>query len=128
MIEVDPQAQLVDVRTTAEWSFVGLPDLSKVGRTIHRVEWQRFPTMEPNAAFVAEASQSVLNSGATKNSPVLFLCRSGVRSRAAAVAMCGAGFTRAYNVAGGFEGDTDRSGHRGQQNGWKAAQLPWKQS
>ena len=52
----DPKAQLLDVRTQAEWNFVGLPDLSSIGRRVHCVEWQGFPTMAPNPGFVAEAS------------------------------------------------------------------------
>jgi rhodanese-related sulfurtransferase len=56
------------------------------------------------------------------------LCRSGARSRAAAIAMTRAGLERAYNVAGGFEGELDENRHRGLRNGWKAAGLPWKQS
>jgi rhodanese-related sulfurtransferase len=51
-----------------------------------------------------------------------------VRSRAAAVAMTGAGYSRAYNIAGGFEGDPDAERHRGNRNGWKASGLPWKQT
>jgi rhodanese-related sulfurtransferase len=58
---------------------------------------------------------------------VLFLCRSGARSRAAAVALTGLGFAKAFNVAGGFEGDPDGERHRGNINGWKAAGLPWRQ-
>lgn len=127
-LEADPQAQLVDVRTTAEWSFVGLPDLGPLGRAAQRVEWQTFPTMAPNGSFVSEASEAILRAGGAKSAPVFFLCRSGARSRAAAIAMTRAGFTNAYNVAGGFEGDVDGSGHRGARNGWKAAQLPWRQS
>jgi len=59
---------------------------------------------------------------------VVFLCRSGARSRAAAIAMTAAGFAKAFNASGGFEGDLDALRHRGNNNGWKAAQLPWKQS
>ena len=128
VLERSSDAQLVDVRTAAEWSYVGLPDLAGLGRSTHRVEWQTFPTMAPNDAFVAEATDAILSAGGSKSAPVFFICRSGVRSRSAAVAMTEAGFTRAYNVAGGFEGDVDQSGHRGTKNGWKAAQLPWRQS
>jgi len=128
VLERTSEAQLVDVRTAAEWSYVGLPDLAGLGRPIHRVEWQTFPTMAPNDAFVSEATEAILRAGGSKSAPVFFICRSGARSRSAAVAMTEAGFTRAYNVAGGFEGDVDRSGHRGTKNGWKAAQLPWRQS
>jgi rhodanese-related sulfurtransferase len=66
--------------------------------------------------------------GADKDAPVLFLCRSGARSRSAAIALTQAGYGRAYNVAGGFEGDLDGDRHRGHKNGWKAAGLPWKQT
>jgi len=59
---------------------------------------------------------------------LLFLCRSGVRSRAAAIAMTAAGYSRAYNIAQGFEGDPDAERHRGNKNGWKASGLPWKQT
>jgi rhodanese-related sulfurtransferase len=125
LLQSDPAAQLVDVRTAAEWMFVGLPDLSGVGRAVHCIEWQAFPTMAANPAFVAETRRTT---GGKTDAPVLFLCRSGGRSRAAATAMAEAGYTRAYNIAGGFEGDLDASRHRGQASGWKAAGLPWKQS
>jgi rhodanese-related sulfurtransferase len=119
----DPKAQLLDVRTVAEWNFVGLPDLSSVGRRVHCVEWQSFPTGAQNPGFVIEASQALDGPGA----PVMVICRSGARSRAAAIALTQAGFTQAFNIAGGFEGDTDACGHRGSVNGWKAADLPWRQ-
>jgi rhodanese-related sulfurtransferase len=128
MLKADPKAQLVDVRTTAEWAFVGLPDLSVLGRDVHRVEWQSFPSMASNPAFVGDAATSVLGAGADKETAVFFLCRSGARSRAAAIAMTRAGFVRAFNVAGGFEGDLDAERHRGRNNGWKAQGLPWKQT
>ena len=60
-------------------------------------------------------------------SQVLVICRSGARSRAAAIALTRAGFTQAFNIAGGFEGDADAQGHRGNLNGWKASDLPWRQ-
>ena len=125
LLSGDPAAQLVDVRTTAEWSFVGIPDLAGVGRQACCIEWQSFPSMAQNRSFVAQADGAV---GGRKDTPVLFLCRSGARSRAAAMAMTAAGYTHAYNIAGGFEGDLDQNRHRGLQNGWKAAGLPWKQT
>jgi rhodanese-related sulfurtransferase len=121
----EPGAQLIDVRTAAEWHFVGLPDLSPLGRRALCVEWQIFPAGAQNPTFVAEASAAL---GGRKDAAVLFLCRSGGRSRAAAIAMTAAGFTRAYNVAGGFEGDLDSERHRGTSNGWKASGLPWIQT
>ena len=124
----EPKAQLVDVRTIAEWSFVGLPDLSALDREPHRIEWQTYPSMQPNPNFVADASARLQAAGTEPETPVLFLCRSGARSRAAAVAMKRAGFQNAFNIAGGFEGDLNSEGHRGQVSGWKAAGLPWRQT
>ncbi len=121
----EPEAQLVDVRTAAEWNFVGTPDISSIGRKLHCLEWQSFPDMSKNPQFAAEAREAL---GGRKDVPVLFLCRSGGRSLAAAMAMTAAGYTRSYNIAGGFEGDLDLERHRGKQSGWKAAGLPWKQT
>ena len=128
LLEREPKAQLVDVRTSAEWSFVGLPDLSALGREPLCVEWQRYPDMAANADFVTQVGALARRSGANEATPLLFLCRSGARSRAAAIAMTQAGFRNAYNVAGGFEGDLDESRHRGRRNGWKVQGLPWRQS
>jgi rhodanese-related sulfurtransferase len=126
-LQSDPKAQLIDVRTVAEWNFVGLPDLAKLGRRVHCVEWQSFPGGGQNPGFTAEAAQALAAAGAGKGDPVLLLCRSGARSRAAAIALTAAGYEKALNVAGGFEGDVDGEGHRGNLNGWKAAGLPWRQ-
>ncbi len=124
LLKSDPAARLIDVRTTAEWNFVGVPDLAELGRDVALVEWQVFPAMQVNPGFVARAGQDA----ADKSAPVLFLCRSGARSRSAAIAMTRAGYAKAYNIAGGFEGDLDGERHRGRKNGWKASGLPWKQT
>jgi rhodanese-related sulfurtransferase len=123
-LKSDPRAQLVDVRTMAEWNYVGVPDLSALGRRAICIEWQQFPGGERNPDFVGEASQALPN----KDAPVLLLCRSGARSRAAAIALTAAGFGQAFNIGDGFEGDADEEGHRGNRGGWKAANLPWRQS
>jgi len=128
LLQKDPSAQLIDVRTGAEWSYVGLPDLSNLARETHRIEWQQFPGMGANPDFVAQAKQALQHVRTNLDTPLLFLCRSGARSRAAAIAMTRAGYLRAFNVAGGFEGDLDGDGHRGTQNGWKASGLPWRQT
>jgi rhodanese-related sulfurtransferase len=127
-LKSNPTAQLVDVRTVAEWNFVGLPDLVALERKVHCVEWQMFPSMAPNSDFVAQTSEALTAAGAGPDVPLLFLCRSGARSRSAARAMAQAGYHKAFNIAGGFEGDLNGERHRGMQNGWKAASLPWKQS
>lgn len=124
LLRSDPSARLIDVRTSAEWNFVGIPDLAELGREPGLVEWQMYPSMQVNPAFVEQAEKT----GGDKAAPVLMLCRSGGRSRAAAIALTKAGYRRAYNIAGGFEGDLDGIRHRGSKNGWKAAGLPWKQT
>jgi rhodanese-related sulfurtransferase len=128
MLQKNPKAQLVDVRTQAEWNFVGLPDISALGRRVHCIEWQDFPTMAPNPDFVSEACDALTAAGADKDTVVLFLCRSGARSRGAAMAMTRAGYQKAFNIGDGFEGALDPERHRGTSNGWKASGLPWKQS
>lgn len=116
-------AVLVDVRTTAEWSYVGVPDLSSIGKQPVLLEWQVYPAMQVNADFVSTLTQN----GVGGDRPILFLCRSGVRSKAAAQAMTQAGATSCYNVSDGFEGPLDPAGHRGAVAGWKQAGLPWLQ-
>ena len=124
LLEKDPDAVLVDVRTRAEWAYVGLPDLRALGRDVVRVEWESFPHHAPNPAFVDDLRRA----GVRPDVPVAFICRSGVRSRSAAQVATAAGWTTSYNVAGGFEGPPDAAGHRGTVDGWKAAGLPWRQS
>jgi rhodanese-related sulfurtransferase len=124
LLSDEPDAVLVDVRTRAEWSYVGLPDLSGLGRDVIRIEWVSFPDGARNPRFLEELQEA----GAGPAVPVAFLCRSGVRSVAAAELVTEAGFARAYNVAEGFEGPVDGEGHRGGAAGWKAAGLPWRQS
>src|SRR5271155_1207108 len=91
LLEKEPKAQLVDVRTVPEWTFVGVPDLSSLARNVHCVEWQSFPDMNVNPQFAAAVAEEVRQAGATEETPLLFLCRSGARSRAAAIAMTRAG-------------------------------------
>ena len=123
LLSENPKAQLVDVRTDAEFSYVGSPDLSSLGKEVLAVQWKIFPDMDINPEFVDQVSSS----GVDKDAPLLFLCRSGVRSLGAAEAMTAAGFRECYNVAGGFEGDRDAEGHRGTVAGWKVDGLPWRQ-
>lgn len=122
-LAADEDAVLVDVRTTAEWSYVGLPDLSPIGKRVVCVEWQRFPDGAVNGDFVDQLQDAGLPDGA----PLYFLCRSGVRSIAAAKAATEAGLGPAYNVLEGFEGPPDEHGHRAVA-GWKNSELPWRQA
>ena len=113
-------AVLIDVRTQPEWVFVGVPAVERLIRQC----WQVFPAMQVNGQFVAEINQM----GLPKDTEILCICRSGARSASAASALTEAGYSNAWNVAQGFEGDKDQSGHRSTVNGWKAAGLPWVQS
>ena len=124
VLEREPNAALVDVRTKAEWGFVGVPDLSGLGKQAVLVCWQDYPTMQVNPNFV----EAVAAAGVAKEAPVLLLCRSGQRSRMAAQALTAAGYRTCYNVADGFEGGHDAQGHRGRLEGWKASELPWRQN
>jgi rhodanese-related sulfurtransferase len=112
-----PGAKLIDVRTRAEWDYVG-----RVPGSI-LVEWNTYPEGTRNPAFL----EQLRDAAADADAPVLFLCRSGQRSDHAARAAWAAGYSRAFNVLEGFEGDKDASGQRGHVNGWRNAGLPWIQ-
>ena len=123
LLAAEKEARLVDVRTQPEWLYVGEPVLADMGKRIVKVSWHVFPEMNVNANFVSE-----LLSATTPERAVIFICRSGGRSFAAAKTAAKAGFARSYSLAGGFEGGIDRQGHRGTTTGWKSEGLPWKQS
>lgn len=110
-------AKLVDVRTKPELLYVGrIP-----GSTT--VEWQTYPGSRENPEFIGE-----LAAAASKDQPVMFICRSGARSHSAAEAATRAGWREAYNVLEGFEGDKDAEQHRNSVGGWRKSGLPWTQS
>ncbi|MGH8247499.1 MAG: rhodanese-like domain-containing protein [Gammaproteobacteria bacterium] len=116
LLQQAPGAKLVDVRTRAEWSYVGrIPGAVEI-------EWQTYPNGQPNPNFLRELEAQV-----DKEVPVMFLCRSGARSHAAASAAAAAGYSQAFNVLEGFEGDKDTHGHRNTVGGWRVAGLPWFQ-
>jgi rhodanese-related sulfurtransferase len=123
----DAGTVLIDVRTIAEWAYVGLPDLTSIGKRPVLVEWQGFPDDRLNTAFVDRVTEALAPIGAGRDNELLFICRSGQRSLKAAQAMAAAGFARCRNVADGFEGPLDPNRHRGQLGGWKAKGLPWAQ-
>ena len=112
-----PEAKLIDVRTRAELEWVGQVPGSVA------VEWNTWPAGSRNLNFIAEFEALV-----DKNAIAMFLCRSGVRSHHAAIAVTQAGYLRAYNVLQGFEGDKDPTGQRNKLGGWRAAGLPWTQA
>jgi rhodanese-related sulfurtransferase len=123
----DSNSVLIDVRTRAEWSYVGLPDLSSIGKQPVLIEWQTFPDNRIDSRFAERLSETLRNAGTGEDAELFFICRSGARSKMAAQAMTAAGFKTCRNVADGFEGPLDASRHRGQSAGWKAAGLPWAQ-
>src|SRR5689334_4488909 len=79
LLQSDAKAQIIDCRTVPEWNFVGLPDVTSLGRDVHCIEWQTFPSMAHNGAFMDQVEAAI--EGASKDAPLLFLCRSGARSR-----------------------------------------------
>jgi len=111
------KAVLIDVRSRAEWDFVG-----RVPGAVE-IEWKSYPGMAPNTRFVDELTAKV-----PKDAVAMFLCRSGGRSHETAATAARAGYAAAFNVLEGFEGDRDASGHRNSVGGWRAAGLPWTQS
>ncbi|WP_079436354.1 rhodanese-like domain-containing protein [Zoogloea sp. LCSB751] len=116
VLQLAPGAKLVDVRTRAEWDWVG-----RVPGAVE-IEWMLYPGNEPNPHFLAQFKRQV-----DQEALVMFLCRSGARSNAAATLAAASGFTNAYNILEGFEGDKDASGHRNVVGGWRHAGLPWTQ-
>lgn len=117
LLQLIPEARLVDVRTSAEWNWVG-----RVANSVE-IEWMQWPANQPNPNFLAQLTQQV-----DKEAVVMFLCRSGVRSKKAATVATEAGYTSAYDILEGFEGDLDANKHRNRIGGWRFAGLPWVQS
>ncbi|HEX7074092.1 MAG TPA: rhodanese-like domain-containing protein [Hyphomicrobiaceae bacterium] len=126
-LKEEPAAVLIDVRTRAEWAYVGLPDLSSIGKQPILIEWQTFPDNRVDPDFVDRLSSMLETAGVDKEAELFFICRSGGRSMRAAQAMAAAGYSACRNVADGFEGPLDADRHRGKAAGWKAAGLPWAQ-
>jgi rhodanese-related sulfurtransferase len=113
--QLAPGAKLVDVRTRAEWDWVG-----RIPGAIE-IEWMSYPGNRPNQDLLAQMKQQV-----DPEALVLFICRSGARSHNAAALASEAGYPECYNVLEGFEGDMDANGQRGKIGGWRHAGLPWK--
>lgn len=122
ILDRDPRAVLVDVRSKVEFDYVGHP----VG-AVH-VPWTEFPDWTESPKFAAAVGGALSAGGDTgKDRPLLMICRSGVRSLKAAERLARHGYTRLYNVEQGFEGDKDDRQHRGDINGWRFHGLPWEQ-
>ncbi len=128
VLSSDEPSVLIDVRTQAEWGYVGVPDLSALGKTPLFLEWQSFPSMQVDPGFAARLTSLLEAARAEREATLLFLCRSGARSRQAALAMTQAGWVRCLNISDGFEGPLDPWRHRSAVGGWKAGNLPWIQT
>lgn len=116
LLQLSPRAKLIDVRTVAEWDWVG-----RIPGAIE-IEFQNYPERELNPHFIRTLKHAV-----TPESLLLFICRSGARSSHAAKMATDAGFPDCYNVLEGFEGDKNADGQRNRTGGWRAAGLPWQQ-
>lgn len=123
----NPRAQLVDVRTRAEWTYVGIPDLAPIGKRAVLVEWQTFPDQAVDPRFIERLTGQLNALGVQPGDDLYFICSSGGRSLAAARALAKTGYTSCHNVSCGFEGPLDHLRHRGTLGGWKASGLPWLQ-
>jgi rhodanese-related sulfurtransferase len=113
--QLAPGARLVDVRTRAEWDWVG-----RIPGAIE-IEWISYPDSRPNSHFLSQLKQEV-----DREALVMFICRSGIRSHQAAALASSAAQRECYNVLEGFEGAVDANGQRGRIGGWRHAGLPWR--
>ena len=128
LLEGDSTSVLIDVRTQAEWSYVGVPEIQALGKTPLFLEWQSYPSMAVDANFTARLEALLQSEGVGRGASLVFLCRSGARSRHAATTMTGAGWSPCFNVSDGFEGALGDSRRRGVVSGWKVGGLPWTQA
>jgi rhodanese-related sulfurtransferase len=128
LLKGDTTSVLIDVRTSAEWAYIGTPDTRELGKDPLFLEWQSYPSMTVNVDFTVRLGELLQSNGVERGAPLLFLCRSGARSRQAAIAMTSAGWSPCFNVSDGFEGALDESRRRGVVSGWKAGGLPWSQT
>jgi len=128
LLQGDASAVLIDVRSKAEWAYVGTPDVHALGKTPLFLEWQSYPSMAVDANFIPRLEALLESEGVGHGASLVFLCRSGARSRHAAVAMTNAGWGPCFNISDGFEGPLDGSRRRGGAGGWKAGGLPWTQT
>lgn len=117
-LQNNSETTLIDVRTAAEYTFVGHPPQAVF------IPWKEAPEWEVNPDFLKQVEETVPD----KNTPVILMCRSGHRSMQAAQALEAAGYTNVANMEEGFEGDLDENKQRGNLNGWRFHRLPWQQS
>ena len=122
-LQSNSQALFVDVRSKAEFKYVGYPENSIL------IPWIDDPDWEPNPeAFSDLVMQELDGRENLLNTEIILICRSGFRSNEALKCLENKGFTQVSHVASGFEGDLDENDHRGNLNGWRHDGMPWSQS
>ena len=122
-LQSNPQALFVDVRSKAEYKYVGYPENSIL------IPWIDDPDWEPNPeAFSDSVMQELDGRENLSDTEIILICRSGFRSNEALKCLENKGFTQVSHVASGFEGDLDENDHRGNLNGWRHDGMPWSQS
>ncbi len=126
ILEDEPQAVLLDVRTSMEYEYVGHP-----AKALH-IPWMDAPDWSIDAEFVNKVREALMKRTGSEQGlesiAVLAICRSGKRSQAAVEELASQGFNNLYNIENGFEGDLDNNNHRNTINGWRFVDLPWEQS
>ena len=123
ILQSDPDATLIDVRTEVETLFIGEPELTKIGKKTMLIQWVLYPSYEVNSDFIHQ----LYKVSPSKSTKLFFICTAGSRSKSAAITATKVGYSHSYSVANGFEGGLNFAGHRGTIDGWKAANLPWSQ-
>ena len=122
-LQNNPQALFVDVRSKAEYKYVGFPENSIL------IPWIDDPDWEPNPEVFSDAVMQELDGRENlSDTEIILICRSGFRSNEALKCLENKGFTQVSHVASGFEGDLDENDHRGNLNGWRHDGMPWSQS
>ncbi len=129
LLKNDQNSVLIDVRTKEEFSFIGIVNSEQLNDRMILLPWQNLPNMDENPAFsnILEESLAEFFNDNAKEVKIFFLCRTGGRSNQAANHAINLGYKNCYNIISGFEGDLDNKQHRGNINGWKADNLPWRQ-
>ena len=130
LLEQNKNNVLIDVRTIAEFNFVGIADLKTINQESVLLPWRNYPDMAIDSEFnkkLIEILEDKIPDHNNKEVKLLFMCRSGVRSLEAANSVSSLQYS-CYNIINGFEGAVDKDNHRGNINGWKALELPWRQN
>ena len=122
-LQDNPQALFVDVRSKAEYKYVGFPENSILIPWIDDPDWESNPE-----AFSDSVMQELDGRENLLNTEIILICRSGFRSNEALKCLENKGFTQVSHVASGYEGDLDENDHRGNLNGWRHDGMPWSQS